>query len=154
MVDSRFNSLGLHHVGYLVANIADAAAHFRDVFGYRIESDVIEDPIQTAQVQFLRPPGGSSWFELISPSEPGGKLASALAKGGGLHHLCYEVKDLETACRHFRASGCLMLSAPVEARAFPGRRIAWFMDNRRFLFELVEAGQPPLSLEALGQERK
>ena len=149
MTGSRFSSIGLHHVGYLVADIADAAVHFGGVFGYSVESDIIDDPVQTARVQFLRQPGGSSWLELIAPIGQGGKLASALAKGGGLHHLCYEVRDIEAACGHFRENRCLMISAPVEARAFPGRRIAWFMDSRRFLFELVEAGKPPLSLENL-----
>jgi len=149
MADSRFSNVGLHHVGYLVADIVDAAKHFRDVFGYSLESEVIEDPIQTARVQFLRPPGGTSWLELIAPIGSGGKLGPALAKGGGLHHLCYEVKEIDGACVHFRENKCLMISAPVTARAFPGRRIAWFMDNRRFLFELVQAGTPPLSLEAL-----
>lgn len=154
MADLASNNIGLHHVGYLVSDIRSAAAHFRDVLGYAAESDVIEDPQQTSLVQFLRLPGGQSWLELISPNGPGGKLTAALAKGGGLHHLCYEVRDIDAACLKFRGKGCAMISPPVDARAFPGRRIAWFMDNRRFLFELVEAGRPPLSLADLLQGQR
>ena len=154
MVDLGSGNLRLHHIGYLVSNIEGAATHFKDVFGYLLESEIVDDPTQTAQVQFLRLPGGAEWLELIAPLGSGGKLSSALAKGGGLHHLCYEVKDIEAACLHFRERKCLMVAAPVGARAFLGRRIAWFMDNHRFLFELVEAGNPPLSIESLLREAK
>jgi len=149
MADLPFSNIGLHHIGHLVADIGESAAQYEAALGYRVESAVIADPEQTALVQFLRLPSGAHWLELISPDGPSGKLATALQKGGGLHHACYEVQPLEQACDHFRAKGWLPLSAPEPARAFPGRRIAWFMDRRRFLLELVEAGEPPLSLKHL-----
>lgn len=139
----------LHHVGYLVRDIPSAAAYYSDVLDYRIESEIIEDPVQTARVQFLRQPGGNSWLELISPLSAESKLANALNKGVLLHHLCYEVSGMEQACERFRAKGCFPICAPVAATAFPGRRIAWFMDKRRFLFELVEEGTGPLGLKNL-----
>lgn len=141
--------IGLHHVGYLVADIGIAANHLKEVFGYLIESDIIEDQSQTARVQFLRLPQGESWLELITPIGTGGKLAVALGRGGGLHHMCYETDNFDMTCRHFRESKNILISLPVEAAAFPGRRIAWFMDSRKFLFELVESGNPPLSLKSL-----
>ncbi len=139
----------LHHTGYLVADIPAAAEHFCQRLGYRVESAVIEDPIQTARVQFLRQPGAPSWLELVSPTSDNSKLSAALKKGGGLHHLCYEVADLAAASAHLRAGGMFPLGEPVPATAFPGRRIAWFMDAQRLLVELVEAGKGPLSLAAL-----
>ena len=141
--------IGLHHLGYLVADIPSAAAHFSQVLGYHIESEIVEDPAQTARVQFLRQPGTKVWLELISPSGQGGKLANALAKGGGYHHLCYEVNDLDLACATYRERDCLMVGPPTPAVAFGGRRIAWFMDRRKFLFELVETGTSPLCLGVL-----
>ena len=141
--------LTLHHVGYLVDDVAKVAAHYRDLLGYVIESEPIDDPTQTARVQFLRLPGDEHWLELVAPLTAESKLAAALAKGGGLHHLGYEVEDIERAGEYFRSRKCFMVAAPVVATAFPGRRIAWFMDKRRFLFELVEAGPPPLSRASL-----
>lgn len=142
-------ALQLHHAGYLVRDIDAAATHYCDLLGYRKESAVIEDPVQTAKVQFLRQPGAGSWLELISPTSPESKLAAALEKGVLLHHLCYEVADIESACEHFRKKGCFPVCLPVPATAFPGRRIAWFMDKRRFLFELVEEGSGALSRKDL-----
>jgi methylmalonyl-CoA/ethylmalonyl-CoA epimerase len=76
-------------------------------------------------------------------------LALATKKGGGWHHVCYEVSALEKAMDHYRACGCFVVSEPAPAVAFPGRRIAWLMDANRMLFELVEAGEGRFSLSAI-----
>lgn len=140
----------MHHIGYVVKNIPTAADTLVDRFGYRIESDVIEDPVQTALVQFLRLPGGRNWLELVCPNGPESKLSAALARGGGLHHLCYEVDDIEQACTELRTRRMMVLSAPVPAVAFGGRRIAWLIDRTPLLVELVESGEGPLTLASVG----
>ena len=94
--------LALHHVGYLVDDIPLTARSFEVRYGYVAESPIITDPVQTAQVQFLRQPEGSNWIELISPTGNESKLSNSLRKGGGLHHLCYEVTDLPMACEKLR----------------------------------------------------
>ena len=45
--------LTLHHVGILTPDIAEAAGQYAAKFGYRVCSEVIHDPVQTAYVQFL-----------------------------------------------------------------------------------------------------
>lgn len=141
--------VALHHTGMLVRDVEEAARHYCGLLGYRQESAVIDDPIQTARVLFLRLPGANSWLELIGPLGPSSKLSNQLAKGGGLHHLCYEVDRIEAAMGWYRDQGCMVVSVPVAATAFPGRRIAWLMDRHRFLFELLEAGSGQLSLSSL-----
>jgi methylmalonyl-CoA/ethylmalonyl-CoA epimerase len=148
--DNRASSnFALHHMGYLVADIDAAAQKYVDRFGYCIESEKIEDPVQTAYVQFLRLPSQSSWLELISPNSETSKLTKALSKGGGWHHTCYEVPNIEQACENLRAQGMLTISPPVAATAFPGRKIAWVMDREKFLVELLEAKTGALSLSSL-----
>lgn len=141
--------LGLHHIGYLVRDVEEAAAHYIQLLGYQRESVAIDDPTQTARVLFLRQPGAHFWLELIAPLGPESKLATALRKGGGLHHLCYEVEQLEPVLAHMREARCFVLCAPVPAVAFGGRRIAWVMDSKRALFEFIEKGPGPLSLSTL-----
>ncbi|MGH7963890.1 MAG: VOC family protein, partial [Candidatus Binatia bacterium] len=65
-------------------------------------------------------------------------VSTALAKGIGAYHSCYEVEDLDAALAHVRAKGCLIISQPVPAVAFDGRRIAWFYTPVRQLIEIVE----------------
>ncbi len=139
----------LHHVGHLVRDVAESAKRFVTRFDYRIESEVIEDPVQTAFVQFLRLPDGRSWLELVMPNGPESKLSRALARGGGLHHVCYEVDALSAACEGLRTDGMLLLAAPEPAVAFGGRPIAWLMDRAGTLVELLEDGPGPLRTHTL-----
>lgn len=128
----------LHHIGYLVRDLSEAAI-FSERLGYIAEGPPVEDPEQTAVVQFLRQPGSGSLIELVVPTSPDSKLVRALAKGGGLHHLGYEVDDFDWACAHLREQSMLALSAPTPAVAFRGRRIAWFMDRGAMLIEILES---------------
>ena len=139
----------LHHFGYLVPDIEASAGQFVARFGYKIETEVIEDPIQTAYVQFLRLPGAPSWLELIAPNGPNSLLTRALTKGGGFHHLCYEVGDLAGACNKLRSDAMHLLSEPAPAVAFDARPIAWLMDRSKFLVELVEDGPGRLRASSL-----
>jgi methylmalonyl-CoA/ethylmalonyl-CoA epimerase len=143
------STLRLHHVGQLVADIDTARTELCGRFGYRTESAVIVDPVQTARVQFLRLPGGANWLELVSPAGEDSKLSRALKKGVRLHHLCYETPDLPATLASLREKGYFIVCEPVAAAAFPGRRIAWAMDAARDLVEFVEAGPGPLSLSEI-----
>jgi methylmalonyl-CoA/ethylmalonyl-CoA epimerase len=145
-------SLRLHHVGVLVKDIPSAARNFVTTLGCVIESEVIEDPVQTACVQFLRQPGTAFWLELVTPNGPNSKLTNALKKGGGPHHFCYETDDINGTCGRLREQRMLILGGPVKARAFPHRRIAWLMDRSRMLIELLESGEGPLSLASLSAD--
>jgi methylmalonyl-CoA/ethylmalonyl-CoA epimerase len=59
-------------------------------------------------------------------------------RGGGMHHLCYEVADLEAELAAFRSRGAMIASRPKPAVAFGGRRIAWVITAEKFLVELLE----------------
>jgi methylmalonyl-CoA/ethylmalonyl-CoA epimerase len=133
-------ALTLHHVGILVPDVAQAAAEYADKFGYRVCSEVIHDPVQTAHVQFLALTDSGSYVELVTPDGPWSKLAGALKKGGGLNHLCFITADIEEECRRLRDRGLFLLQSPVAAQAFPGRRIAWLMGADGIPIELVEPG--------------
>ena len=146
-------TFALHHIGYLVAEIEVAARSWSERLGYEAETPIIEDRAQTALVQFLRQPGSPCWLELVAPNGPGGKLSAALKGGGGLHHLCYEVDEIDDACRALRSRGMFPVSRPTPAVAFGGRRIAWLLDPARVLIELVEAGEGPLSLATIAPGR-
>lgn len=140
----------MHHIGILVADVAQARDRLVQQLGYVAESAIITDPIQTARVVFLRLPGADHWTELVAPDGPGSVLQGALKKRrGGAHHLCYEVARIEAACEQLCTAGMMLIAAPVSAVAFGGRRIAWLMDLDFLLVELVESGIGPLSLPPL-----
>jgi methylmalonyl-CoA/ethylmalonyl-CoA epimerase len=135
-------TLRLHHTGIAVRDIArHANAYVRDL-GYEPRTGIIHDPAQQAYVQFLRLPGGEAYLELVQPDGPAAKLSQAVAKGGGLHHVCYSVDDIDDACRLLKERGLFVIAAPAPAVAFEGRRIAWLIGKDVCLTELVERGAP------------
>lgn len=133
-------NLKLHHIGILVRNMDKAARHYVSQLGYVLRSNVLHDPVQTAHVQFLKLQDDSSYLELVAPDGPDSKLSNQLKKGGGLNHLCYAVGNIEECCERLIAGGMFSLQNPVDAVAFPGRRIAWLMGRDGIPVELVEDG--------------
>jgi methylmalonyl-CoA/ethylmalonyl-CoA epimerase len=131
--------LHFHHVGVLVKDIGRAAENYLRL-GYLARSGMVHDPAQTAYVQFFRLPGDGLYLELVSPDGAGSKLSNALAKGGGLHHVCYAVGDIEGACAELSSAGWFSIAEPTPAVAFGGRRVAWLRGADRLLTELVEKG--------------
>src|ERR1700734_2328263 len=107
--------LALHHVGVAVPDVARASAQYVEKFGYELKSTVIHDSVQGAFVQFLRLRGDQTYLEFVAPDGPGSRLNNALEKGGGLHHLCYAVRDISAACDELRHLGLGLVRAPVSA---------------------------------------
>jgi methylmalonyl-CoA/ethylmalonyl-CoA epimerase len=65
-------------------------------------------------------------------------VQSFAAKGGGLHHVCYVVDNLEQTLSDARSLGALVTRQPMPAVAFGGRRIAWIYTKNRLLIEYLE----------------
>ena len=101
---------------------------------------IIHDPNQVVRVTFLH--SNSTADPLIELVEPAGEKSPVLGflqQGGGLHHLCYQVDNLEEQLRRSRAAGGLVWGAPLPAVAFGGRRIAWVFTRNKLLLEYLES---------------
>lgn len=135
----------LLHVGVAVPALGPAAESLARLFGYKLVSGPFDDPIQKVSVEFLaQSADDTTEIELIAPAAEDSPIRSMLAKdGGGAYHLCFETSDIEAALAHAKAIGCIIVSPPVPAVAFQGRRIAWIYTRSRQLFELVEAKTNP-----------
>jgi methylmalonyl-CoA/ethylmalonyl-CoA epimerase len=129
----------LHHLGFVVSSISAAAAEFTFSMSAHWDGEIIHDPIQRVRVSFFSPVDPRNpVFELVEPADEVSPVKSFVKKGGGLHHVCYEIDDLESGLREARAVGLVIVSTPVPAVAFGGRRIAWVVSKRRLLMELLE----------------
>jgi len=129
----------LHHIGFAVASITAVAPGFAVSLGARWDEKIIHDPLQQARVTFLSRSDGGPLVELVEPAGPGAPLSKFVSAGGGLHHLCYEVKSLDEEVRLARSVGSLIVRPPVPAVAFAGRRIAWLFTKQKLLVEYLEA---------------
>lgn len=141
VADSATNlTIRLHHVGYVVRSIEEIADRFAQSVAASWDRKIVQDPLQDAKVSFFA--GVIQEFpliELVEPASEDSPVANFLKRGGGLHHLCYEVESLERQLEFSRAIGGKIVRPPLPAVAFSGRRIAWVYTKDRLLLEFLDA---------------
>ena len=133
------NDCKLHHIGFAVPSIEEAANSFAQSICATWDGRIIHDPHQVVRVAFFR--GHNSTDPLVELVEPDGAASpvhSFLKRGGGLHHLCYEVKALDKHLEFIGSIGGKIVRSPLPAVAFGGRRIAWAFTKNKLLLELLE----------------
>jgi methylmalonyl-CoA/ethylmalonyl-CoA epimerase len=135
-------STRLHHVGFVVPSISDGVEGFRQSMGADWDTQIFHDPLQKAKVTFLRTLCPSdALIELVEPAGEGSPVLHFLQKGGGLHHLCYEVEDLDAHLIAMRLDGSVIVRRALPAIAFENRRIAWALTRQKLLLEFLERGK-------------
>ena len=115
------DALRLHHVGYVVNDI-DAAAETYRALGFT-DGERHEIPEQKILAMTFR--AGAGWMELIQPTDPEGPIAAYMAKRGeGVHHVAYQVEDIEAKLAELKASGVQLIDEAPRSGAH-GWRIAF-----------------------------
>lgn len=111
----------INHIGIAVKDIDESLKFWRDALG--IELSHIEDvPSQKAKVAFL--PVGESEVELVNPTTEDSGVAKFIAeRGGGMHHLCLEVEDIEDTIATLKEKGVRMIDEVP--KVLPGRKMAF-----------------------------
>jgi methylmalonyl-CoA/ethylmalonyl-CoA epimerase len=129
----------LHHLGYVLSDISAALPGFQRSLSASWDGQIFFDPHQRVRVTFLSTRAGDAQIELIEPAGGHSPVLRFLSeRGGGLHHVCYEIADLDGELSSFRERGALIVKRPRPAVAFQGRRIAWVLTPEKLLIELLE----------------
>jgi methylmalonyl-CoA/ethylmalonyl-CoA epimerase len=132
-----------HHVGFVVASIQNSIQGFVDSLQAEWDGTIFHDPNQAVRVTFLRGRDAANpTLELVEPAAEDSPVIPFLKRGGGLHHLCYEIDSLEDQIALSRAQGGLVTKPPLPAVAFGGRRIAWVYTKNKLLLEYLERPGP------------
>lgn len=122
----------LHHVGIIMTTMEKAKA-FLEQFGLEQDyMEYVED--YHAYCLFTKYSEKESPIELIIPTE--GVLAEYNKGKGGIHHIAFEVEDVEAAKDEFTAKGMEMLEKTAVEGA--GGIIVNFLRPRYGLGVLVE----------------
>ena len=133
-----------HHIGFVVASIATSVQGFLDSLQAQWDGTIFHDPNQVVRVTFLQGKHAADpLFELVEPAGDKSPVLPFLQRGGGLHHLCYEIDNLENQLGLSRAQGVLVVKPPLPAVAFGGRRIAWVYTKNKLLIEYLERQRKP-----------
>jgi len=111
----------LNHVAVAVNDITEALDFWEKALGIKL--DHVEDiPSQKVKVAFL--PVGESEIELVQPTtEDTGTAKFLQARGPGMHHLCFEVDDIDEMLTSLKLKGIRLINE--EPLALEGRKMAF-----------------------------
>ena len=129
----------LNHVAIAVPDIKAAAETYRQKFNAKV-SDAVPQPDHGVTTVFVDL--GNTKIELLEPLGEDSPITSFLAKNpsGGMHHLCYEVADIEASAERLKAQGARVLGDGKPRIGAHGKPVL-FLHPKDFAGTLVELEQ-------------
>lgn len=131
----------LHHIGVVVYNIQNSIGELTKYMSF--QSTSLPTPVGSQKVNVCLLKIGEPFLELIEPTSPDSPIMEFASSGGGIHHLCFEVEDIQKELDDMARKGATILVTPV--RGFDERRIAFVdlnMKNTKCgLVELLETAK-------------
>lgn len=100
--------IGVHHIGVAVNNLDEAIKLYRDILGLEFENthEMKERKMRIASFST----GNGARIELIQPMDSEMSLAKFIEKRGeGIHHIAFEVDDIESALDMAKEKGLLLI---------------------------------------------
>jgi len=127
----------LDHIGIATESLAKARALYKDFLGLELlEEEVVEkDRVRVASYNL-----GECRLELLEPLSPDSPVGKFLEKRGeGIHHICFEVKDIDETLKTLKGQGVPLIDESPRQGAH-GRRIAFLHPRGTggVLIELVQ----------------
>jgi methylmalonyl-CoA/ethylmalonyl-CoA epimerase len=130
----------LNHVALAVQDLSAASTYYSDVLGGDVSAPQ-SLPEHGVAVVFVTLP--NTKIELLAPLGDNSPIASFLAKApsGGMHHICYEVEDIEAARSQLIAKGARVLGDGKTKIGAHGKPVLFLHPKDSFgtLIELEQA---------------
>ena len=105
----------IDHIGIAVQSVNDALQFFESALGMNLDHVALEEGGRT-EVAFL--PVGGAEVELVEPKDTDSGLAKFLAKRGeGIHHICFEVDDIDAALARLKENGAQLIDETPRVNA-------------------------------------
>lgn len=130
----------INHIGVAVPNLNAAIPYY--AFNLCMTFKGVEE-VAGYQVRIAFFQIGESKIELLEPMGENGFLSEFLLKSGpGIHHIAYEVEDIEAAIRKLEAEGTKMIDSTPRLGAH-GARVAFIHpeSSQGILTELCQVMQ-------------
>jgi methylmalonyl-CoA/ethylmalonyl-CoA epimerase len=128
----------VHHIGIAVKNLKESVALFEHILGLK-PAAIEEAPCQRVTEAVFQVGEGVE-IDLLEPTGPDSAVARFLERRGeGLHHICFEVDDIDTELKAMEAKGVELIDR--EGRDGVAGKIA-FLHPKSVNGVLVELVQP------------
>ena len=98
----------LNHIAIATPSLDDAIKTYKDMLGVNI-SDPVDQIDHGVKVVFIELP--NTKIELLEPLGENSPIEKFLDKNkkGGVHHICFEVEDIDSAVMHLNRDGATIL---------------------------------------------
>ena len=131
-------TLKLHHIGLVVQNINESLGEIANFLSFESTSLPTIIGSQKVNICFLKT--NNVYIELIEPTEENSPITNFAKEGGGFHHLCFEVDDIQQEIDRMVKNGAHLVVAPV--KGFENRLIAFLMLNlKKTKCKLIELAE-------------
>jgi methylmalonyl-CoA/ethylmalonyl-CoA epimerase len=129
----------LNHVAIVVPDLEKAVSTYRDALGAKISASN-DLPEHGVRVVFVELP--NTKIELLLPIGDNSPVAKFLDRNpdGGMHHICYEVEDIQAARDKLVAEGARVLGNGEPKTGAHGKPVL-FLHPKDFCGTLVELEQ-------------
>ena len=129
----------LNHVAIVVPDLDKAVSTYRDALGAKISASN-DLPEHGVRVVFVELP--NTKIELLLPIGDNSPVAKFLERNpdGGMHHICYEVEDIQAARDKLVAEGARVLGNGEPKTGAHGKPVL-FLHPKDFCGTLVELEQ-------------
>lgn len=112
----------LNHLAIVVDDMDASLRFWRESLGLTQSGDIESVPAEAVDIAFLTL--GDAHIELVQPTSDDSGVAKYLEKrGGGMHHLCLDVPDLDNKLAELSAAGYELINEQPRER--DGRRYAF-----------------------------
>ena len=128
----------IEHIALAVEDLDAAVSHYEDVWGLEVSH---RERIEDQGVEEAMLPIGESFLQLLGPTGPDTTVGRFIAnRGEGLHHIAYEVPDLEGALAELKERGVRLIDE-APRRGGRGHMVAFVhpKGNHGLLVELIQA---------------
>jgi len=99
----------IDHIGIVVKDLEEGKRLFSEGLGFKMTSEEISEEFN-CKIAFF--PCGEVLLELVQPIGPGPSQEFLDKCGGGIHHICYKVPDIDNAVKKMNKSFILKDQKP------------------------------------------
>jgi methylmalonyl-CoA/ethylmalonyl-CoA epimerase len=127
----------IEHIALAVGDLDATIAFYRDVWGLEVSH---RERVEDQGVEEAMLPLGESHLQLLAPTGPDTTVGKFVERRGeGIHHIAYEVDDLESALAELKSKGVKLIDERPR-RGGRGHMVAFVhpRNNHGILVELIQ----------------
>ena len=127
-----------HHIGLFVDSLERGVSEISKIYRIKHIGNSIEDNLIGVKIIFLKDSSGIV-YELVAPLGDSSPVTGVLKRGHGfLNHVAYTTDQFDYELLRLRKQRIIQLGYAKKAKAFNGRRVAFFLTKLHYILEIIE----------------